>query len=66
MKRLETVAFYIGAAEHCQIDIETDRLEAYCLKHDALEPITWEAIERAVSKGAFIRHKPGSSHCGPG
>ncbi|MCA1242926.1 hypothetical protein LC092_10795 [Stappia stellulata] len=64
MKRLETVAFYLGAADHCRIDIDTDRLEAYFIKYDALEPVTWGAIERAVSQGAFIRHQPGSSHCG--
>ncbi|WP_093805767.1 hypothetical protein [Stappia sp. ES.058] len=64
MKRLETVAFYIGAIDHCRIDVETDRLEAYFLKYDALEPVTWGAVERAMSQGAFIRHQPGSSHCG--
>jgi hypothetical protein len=64
MKRLETVAFYLGAADHCQIDIETDRLEAYFINQDALEPVTWGTIKRTMAQGAFIRHKPGSSHCG--
>ncbi|WP_425086976.1 hypothetical protein [Stappia sp.] len=64
MKRLETVAFYIGAIDHCRISVETDRLEAYFLKYDALEPVTWGAVKRAMSQGAFIRHQPGSSHCG--
>ncbi|MBL6431650.1 MAG: hypothetical protein HPM95_12935 [Alphaproteobacteria bacterium] len=44
MKRLETVAFYLGAADHCRIDIETDRLEAYFIKYDGLEPVTWARL----------------------
>jgi hypothetical protein len=63
MKRLETVAFYLGAADHCAIDIDSTRLEAYFDRHGALDPVTWGAIKRVVSQGAMFRHQPGSSHC---
>jgi hypothetical protein len=63
MKRLETIAYYLGAADHCEINIETPRLEAYLDRNDALDPVTWGALTREVRKGAIIRHQPGSSHC---
>ncbi|MCA1244219.1 hypothetical protein LC092_17380 [Stappia stellulata] len=64
MKRLETVAFYLGAADHCQIDIETERLRAYYERQGALDPVVFGAVDRFVRAGSVIRHQPGSSHCG--
>ncbi|WP_417766705.1 hypothetical protein [Stappia sp.] len=63
MKRLETVAFYLGAADHCRIKIETPRLEAYLNQSNALDAVTWGAITREARKGAIIQHQPGSDHC---
>lgn len=63
MKRLETAAFYLGATDHCRIEIETQRLEAYSHRNSALALVTWGAIKRVVSQGAMFSHQPGSSHC---
>lgn len=63
MKRLETVAFYLGAADHCRIKIETPRLRDYYRLHGALEPVAFGAIDKQVRLGSMVRHQPGSAHC---
>ncbi|WP_029056956.1 hypothetical protein [Stappia stellulata] len=64
MKRLETVGFYLGAADHCRIDIETDRLRTYYEQRGALDPVVFGAVDRFVRAGSIVRHQPGSAHCG--
>jgi hypothetical protein len=63
MKRLETVAFYLGAADHCLIKIETPRLRDYYRSHGALEPVAFGAIDKQVRLGSMVSHQPGSAHC---
>jgi len=63
MKRLETVAFYIGAIDHCELDVSPDRLVQFFRENDATDPVTFGALDSLVTRGSLIRHRPGSSHC---
>ncbi|SDT95230.1 hypothetical protein SAMN05428979_0677 [Stappia sp. ES.058] len=63
MKRLETVAFYIGAIDHCGLDVSPDRLMRFFRENKATDPVTFGALDSLVTRGSLIRHEPGSSHC---